>query len=171
MKELFDPLVDLLMNPVLLSAILGWMVAQTSKVIISIIKTKSFDPERLHGAGGMPSSHSCMVTAMTVATAMTAGVDSPIFAIAVIFSFVTLYDAMGVRWQAGLHAKTLNKVMRQTQKLWEIEDMRDGKQDEESEEIQDLKEFIGHRPMEVLVGVLIGIVIAVSVCMLMPTGA
>lgn len=159
---------ELIMNPVLISAILGWFVAQTAKVIISIIKTKSFDPERLHGAGGMPSSHSCLVTAMTIATAMTEGVQSTMFAIAVIFSFVTLYDAMGVRWQAGLHAKMLNKVMRQTQELFEIEDMRDGKRDEETEEIKDLKEYIGHRPIEVLVGVLLGIMIAIAVCMLMP---
>lgn len=152
-------------NPVLLSAILGWFVAQTAKVIIHMIKTRSFDPERLHGAGGMPSSHSCMVTAMTIATAMTDGVDSTMFAIAMVFSFVTLYDAMGVRWQAGLHAKMLNMLMRDTQELKEIEDMRDGIKDEETEEIKDLKEFIGHRPMEVLVGVLLGIMIAMAVCL------
>ncbi len=158
MRALFE-------NPVLLSAILGWFVAQTAKVIIHMIKTKSFDPERLHGAGGMPSSHSCMVTAMTIATAMTDGVNSTMFAIAMVFSFVTLYDAMGVRWQAGLHAKMLNKVMRDTQELKEIEDLRDGVRDEEPEEIKDLKEFIGHRPMEVLVGVLLGIMIAMLVCL------
>ncbi len=157
MGALFD-------NPVLLSAILGWFAAQTTKVVIHVIKTKKFDPERLHGAGGMPSSHSCMVTAMTIAAAMTEGVNSSIFAIAMVFSFVTLYDAMGVRWQAGLHAKTLNTLMRDTQELKEIEDMRDGVRDEESEEIEDLKEFIGHRPMEVLVGVLMGIMIAMLVC-------
>ncbi len=155
----------LLENPVLLSAILGWFVAQTAKVIIHMIKTKSFDPERLHGAGGMPSSHSCMVTAMTIATAMTDGVNSTMFAVAMVFSFVTLYDAMGVRWQAGLHAKMLNKVMRDTQELKENEDMRDGVRDNEPEEIKDLKEFIGHRPMEVLVGVLLGIMIAMAVCL------
>lgn len=158
MKALFE-------NSVLLSAILGWFVAQTLKVIIHIIKTKSFDPERLHGAGGMPSSHSCMVTAMTIATAMTDGVNSTMFAITMVFSFVTLYDAMGVRWQAGLHAKVLNRVKRETKELKEIEDMRDGVKDEEYEEIEDLKEFIGHRPMEVLVGVLLGIMIAMFVCL------
>ena len=158
MNALFD-------NPVLLSAILGWFVAQTAKVVIHMIQTRSFDPERLHGAGGMPSSHSCMVTAMTIATAMTNGVNSTMFALAMVFSFVTLYDAMGVRWQAGLHAKMLNKVMRDTQELKEIEDLRDGVKDEETEEIKDLKEFIGHRPMEVLVGVLLGIMIAMVVCL------
>ncbi len=157
-------MLELFQNPVLLSAILGWFVAQTAKVIIHIIKTKQFDPERLHGAGGMPSSHSCMVTAMTIAIAMEDGVNSSLFAIAMVFSFVTLYDAMGVRWQAGLHAKMINKVMRETQELKEIEDMRDGVRDEEPEDVDDLKEYIGHKPMEVLVGVLLGIMIAILVC-------
>ena len=129
-----------------------------------MIQTKTFDPERLHGAGGMPSSHSCMVTALTISTAMTEGVHSTMFALAMVFAFVTLYDAMGVRWQAGLHAKMLNKFMRDTQELKEIEDLRDGVRDEDPEEIEDLKEFIGHRPMEVLVGVLMGIMIAILVC-------
>ena len=106
-----------------------------------------------------------MVTAMTIAAAMTDGVNSTIFALAMVFSFVTLYDAMGVRWQAGLHAKVLNRVKRETKELKEIEDMRDGIKDEEYEEIEDLKEFIGHRPMEVLVGVLLGIMIAMFVCL------
>ena len=151
-------------NPVLLSAILGWFAAQSAKVLIHMIQTKTFDPERLHGAGGMPSSHSCMVTALTISTAMTEGVHSTMFALAMVFAFVTLYDAMGVRWQAGLHAKMLNKFMRDTQELKEIEDLRDGVRDEDPEEIEDLKEFIGHRPMEVLVGVLMGIMIAILVC-------
>lgn len=158
MKALFE-------NRVLLAALLGWLVAQSAKVVISVIKTKKFDAERLSGAGGMPSSHSCMVTALTIATAMIEGVNSTFFALAVIFAFVTLYDAMGVRWQAGLHAKMLNKVMRDTYELKEIEDLRDGVRDEAQEEPADLKEYIGHKPMEVLVGVLLGIVIAMLVCL------
>lgn len=159
MKALFE-------NRVLLAALLGWLVAQTAKVIISVIKTKKFDAERLSGAGGMPSSHSCMVTALTISAAMIEGVNSTVFALAVVFAFVTLYDAMGVRWQAGLHARVLNRVMRETQELKEAEDLRDGVRDDEYEEPESLKEFIGHRPMEVLVGVLLGIVIAMFVCLI-----
>lgn len=156
-------------NRVLLSALLGWFVAQTAKVIIHMIKTKKFDPERLNGAGGMPSSHSCMVTALTISCAMVeeAGVQSPIFAIALIFAFVTLYDAMGVRWQAGLHARALNKYMREVQELKEDVDAIDGQLDDDydDDEPEDLKEFIGHKPLEVLVGVMLGIVIAMIVCL------
>lgn len=148
----------LFQNRVLWAALLGWLVAQTAKVIISIIKTKKFDAERLSGAGGMPSSHSCMVTALTISTAMTEGVNSTAFALAVIFAFVTLYDAMGVRWQAGLHARLLNKLLRDSDEQMDL--------DGDGEDDPALKEFIGHKPMEVLVGVMIGIVIAMLVCLI-----
>ena len=153
-------MVELLHNRVLLSALLGWFVAQTTKVIISVIKTKKFDAERLNGAGGMPSSHSCMVTALTVAIAMMEGADSAAFALAVVFTFVTLYDAMGVRWQAGLHARLLNKYMKNLIGGKDIEG------DEESDVPGDLKEYLGHKPLEVLVGVLLGILIAMIVCLI-----
>ncbi len=156
-------MMDLLHNRVLIAALLGWFVAQGAKVVISIIKTKKFDPERLNGAGGMPSSHSCMVTALTVSIGMTAGMASPEFALAVIFTFVTLYDAMGVRWQAGLHARLLNKYMRE---LFLIKKPQD--EEEITDEPADLKEYLGHRPIEVLVGVLLGILIAMTVCLLIP---
>lgn len=153
-------------NPVLLSAILGWVIAQTAKVILSIIQNRRFDPERLSGAGGMPSSHSSVVTALTVATAIVEGLDSTLFALSIVFAFVTIYDALGVRRQAGLHAKVLNKLRRETAELKEIEDMRDGVRDEEPEEIVDLKEYIGHKLSEVIVGILIGGAVAAAVCLL-----
>lgn len=159
-------MVDLLHNRVLIAALLGWFVAQGAKVVISIIKTKKFDPERLNGAGGMPSSHSCMVTALTVSIAMTEGMDSAAFALAVIFTFVTLYDAMGVRWQAGLHARMLNKYMREI-----FLKQKPADEVASEEEPEGLKEYLGHRPIEVLVGVLLGILIAMAVCLLIPEAA
>ena len=161
---------EVLHNRVLISAFLGWMVAQTMKVIISIIKTKKFDFERISGAGGMPSSHSCMVTALTISTAMSegAGVGSPLFALSLVFSFVTLYDAMGVRWQAGLHARALNKYIQKVKELkkFSFSEMQGiAWSDDDDEEDEALKEFIGHKPMEVIVGVLLGIVIAMTVCL------
>lgn len=158
-------MMDLLHNRVLIAALLGWFVAQGAKVVISIIKTKKFDPERLNGSGGMPSSHSCMVTALTVSVGMTAGLDSPSFALAVIFTFVTVYDALGVRWQAGLHARVLNKFMRE---IFLNEKPTD---EAESEELANLKEYLGHRPIEVIVGIVLGVLIAVTVCLLMPEAA
>ncbi|MBQ3094427.1 MAG: divergent PAP2 family protein [Clostridia bacterium] len=147
----------LLNNRVLIAALLGWFVAQTMKVIIHVIQTKQFDIERLSGAGGMPSSHSCMVTALTISTAMVEGVQSTAFALALIFAFVTLYDAMGVRHQAGLHAKTLNQFIEIMQKANEGQDQWDT--------LSALKEFIGHKPLEVLVGTLMGALIGVLTCL------
>jgi len=151
---------ELLQNRVLLASLLGWFVAQTTKVIISIITTKKFDAERLNGAGGMPSSHSCMVTALTVSIAMMEGADSAVFALAVVFTFITLYDAMGVRWQAGLHARLLNKYMKTL-----IGGGKDIDGDGEADVPKDLKEYLGHKPLEVLVGVMLGILIAMIVCL------
>lgn len=155
-----DALLSLLQNEVFIAGVLGWFIAQSAKVVITSVKTKSFASERINGSGGMPSSHSCMVTAMTIATAMEEGVDSTFFAIAMIFTFVTLHDAMGVRWQAGLHARLLNKYMREWQ------DQNDLDEDDDDDTPGDLKEFLGHRPIEVLVGVLVGILIAIAVCLL-----
>ncbi|MBQ4617005.1 MAG: divergent PAP2 family protein [Clostridia bacterium] len=151
-------LLDLLQNRVFIAGILGWFIAQSAKVVIDSIKSKTFAKNRFNGSGGMPSSHSCMVTSMTIATAMQAegGLGSVEFAIALVFTFVTLHDAMGVRWQAGLHARLLNKYMR---------DLQDNAENDAEEEIGDLKEFLGHRPIEVLVGVLLGILIAITVCL------
>ncbi len=153
-------------NHVLMSALFAWLTAQTAKVILSIITTRRFDPERISGAGGMPSSHSALVTALAVATAIVEGFDSTAFAIAIVFAFVTIYDALGVRRQAGLHAQMLNKIMRDTAQLKEIEDLRDGVRDEEPEEIVALKEYIGHKLPEVIVGIVIGGTVAALVCLL-----
>ncbi len=162
MEQLFE-------NRVLLSGVLGWFVAQFLKVIIDFVRNGKFNAERLSGAGGMPSSHSCMVTSMTVSVAMVEGVSSSLFAMALLMAFITLYDAMGVRWQAGLHARILNKTVRDVEELKESQnDEADDilmQEDEDDVESEDLKEFIGHKPMEVLVGVMLGIVVAMLVCL------
>ncbi len=157
-------LTDLFGNRVLISILFGWLTAQILKVIISIIKTRLFDSERIYGAGGMPSSHSCMVSALVISIGMTEGIRSAVFALAVAFAFVTIYDSMGVRRQAGLHAKLLNKYIRVTQTLQDHEEELQEPSEEWNEPV-DLKEFIGHNPLEVLVGVLLGIITAIFVCM------
>ena len=158
---------QLFANRVLLAGILGWFVAQLLKVVIDWLVNGKFNIERISGAGGMPSSHSCMVTAMTVAVAMVEGVDSTLFAMALLIAFITLYDAMGVRWQAGLHARVLNKTVRDVEELKESQNENDEESPEEEDEHapKGLKEFIGHKPMEVLVGVMLGIVVAILVCL------
>ncbi|MGI6265237.1 MAG: divergent PAP2 family protein [Acutalibacteraceae bacterium] len=148
-----DVFVSLIQNRVLLAATLGWFFAQMAKVALEWLLHRRFSVERLWGAGGMPSAHSAMVCALTVSLARFDGVSSPVFALAVIFAFVTIYDAMGVRREAGEHAKLLNKYFNRP---------HDDENGDETEDVE-LKEFIGHTPLEVLGGVLLGILVGVLV--------
>ncbi len=154
-------LYELFRNRVLFAAALAWLCAQVAKVLITFILSHKWNAERLWGAGGMPSAHSSMVCALTISIARFNGVNSPLFAIAVMFAFVTMYDAMGVRREAGEHAKLLNKYINQIEQANADKD-GDGVPDEEVDEI-DLKEFIGHTPLEVLGGVLLGILVGILI--------
>lgn len=152
---------EFIANRVLLAAILGWLCAQVLKLALTLVTSKKLNMERLWGAGGMPSAHSAMVCALTVSMARVDGVNSPGFALAVMFAFVTMYDAMGVRRETGVHAKLLNKYLNQLETQNADVD-GDGIPDKEVDEIE-LKEFIGHTPLEVLGGVLLGILVGVLV--------
>ncbi len=135
-----------------MSAALGWMIAQVAKTIIHMIITKKFVAERLVGSGGMPSCHSATVCALTTAAGMNCGVSSAEFAISVMLSIIVMYDAMGVRRETGIQAKILNEMIEVFTKM--------GKEMSAEEK---LKEFIGHTPLQVLVGAILGIIIAVTV--------
>lgn len=148
-------------NRVLFAAVTGWFCAQVAKFLLTFIFTRKMNTERLWGAGGMPSAHSSMVSALTISLARFYGINSPIFALAVIFAFVTMYDAMGVRHEAGEHAKILNKYINQIE-IQKADKDGDGIPDEKVKEIG-LKEFIGHTPLEVLGGVLLGILVGIIV--------
>ena len=143
---------ELFSNKIFVSAALGWMVAQVAKTIIHMIITKKFVAERLVGSGGMPSCHSATVCALTTATGMNCGVSSAEFAISVMLSIIVMYDAMGVRRETGIQAKILNEMLEVFTKM--------GKEMSAEEK---LKEFIGHTPLQVLVGAILGIIIAVTV--------
>ena len=148
-------------NRILLAAGFGWLFAQLFKVLLTWFLTKKWSTERLWGAGGMPSAHSAMVCALTISMARFNGVNTPVFALTVMFAFVTMYDAMGVRREAGNHAKLLNKYLNQMEN--EKADIDgDGIPDREVDEIE-LKEFIGHTPLEVLRGVLLGILVGILI--------
>lgn len=136
-------------NSVLWTAILGWFAAQVIKFIIVLITTKDFDFGRLIGSGGMPSSHSAIVSSLSVAVGLLKGFSSPEFAICAIISFVVMYDASGVRRAAGQHARILNKLIK-------------GKNDLETSG-KLLKELLGHSPLEVFAGAILGIAVAVAV--------
>lgn len=139
-------------NKILLSAILGWVTAQLLKTIINTLLTKEFNPERLIGSGGMPSSHSATVTALTTASAMVYGFSSFEFAVSFVLSTIVLYDAMGVRRETGKQSKLLNLMVRtfNHEKKTLPEEL--------------LREYIGHSPLQVLAGVILGILIGIIVC-------
>lgn len=147
---------DLLHNSIFLSAIIGWLVAQVLKTIIHLIVNKQFVAERMVGGGGMPSSHSATVCALATATGLRFGGGSFEFALAAIFAIVVMYDAMGVRQETGKQGKVLNEMMEIFTQM--------GK-DLDAETV--LKEFVGHTPLQVLMGAILGIGIATFICGLM----
>ena len=141
-------------NGVLCSALLSWFSAQMIKTLLVLITTKKVVAERIFGPGGMPSAHSASVTALAIATCRVCGVQSVEFALAFVFAAVVMYDATSVRRQAGEHAKAINKVV---DKVDQMED------DDDDLDISELKEVLGHTPLEVLAGALLGIIISMLV--------
>ena len=140
-------ILDILSNRVIQTAALAWAVAQTLKVLLTLAITKRFDKSRVLGSGGMPSSHSAMACAMMMAIGYREGFASPIFALAFCFAGVVMYDATGVRRSAGRNAAVINHLM----------DALSGNGYVFSEER--LKELVGHTPLQVLAGALLGILI------------
>lgn len=133
-------------NKFIIVPILTWFGIQVFKVVVDLIKTKKFNFKRILGAGGMPSSHSAVVMALTTLVGKEVGFDSYSFAISMVFSFIVMYDAAGVRRAAGKQAKLLNKII-ETPGLT-------GMQVQEK-----LVEVLGHTPLQVIIGAIIGIII------------
>lgn len=152
-------------NYVLVTAVISWLAAQIIKTSINLIITKKFNPERLFGAGGMPSSHSALVCAATVAICRKCGEGSTEFAIMFLVALIVMYDAMGVRRAAGLHAHEINRM----NKIFAIKGMNviddDIKSDKKVKKKKELKEYLGHTPFEVLGGALLGIIAAMIIPM------
>lgn len=142
----------LLHNKMFMAPILGWSAAQILKVIINFILTKEFNPERLIGSGGMPSSHSATVCGMATAAGIKYGGGSFEFAIAVMLAIIVMYDAMGVRRETGKQGQVLNEML-------EVFTNMGKKISPEAK----LKEFVGHTPLQVLMGAILGILIAILV--------
>ena len=127
-----------------------WFFIQLFKVIYDLVVTKKFNFKRIMGAGGMPSSHSAVVTVLATLIGKYEGVHTPVFALAFIMAFVVMYDACGVRRAAGKQAALLNKLI-ETPGLT-------GMQVSER-----LVEVLGHTPVQVFVGALIGVVVGLVV--------
>ncbi len=139
------------LNPILTVALLAWFVAQVLKTLINFILLGKFQLERMWGDGGMPSAHSATVCAMVIATARSEGLSSAIFAVAAVVAIITMHDAMGVRRETGEQAKVLNKMIEQWIDVTEknapfLQNMH-------------LKEMVGHTPLQVLAGFVVGCVV------------
>lgn len=137
-------------NYVLNVAVVSWVVAQIIKTIINFFKTKHFNAERLVGAGGMPSAHSASVCGTTMAISRSVGFNSPLFAVTLLLAAVVMYDAMGVRRAAGEQAKIINMIVRKSK----------GEKNYKPTKKEVLKEYLGHTPLEVMGGAMLGIIIS-----------
>lgn len=144
----------LLSNRILVAAAIGWGVAQLIKTIIHFFVYREWKTERLVGSGGMPSSHAATVCAMTVSSILHYGLGSPIFALSFILMVVVLHDARGVRWETGKQAKMITAITNFIEK---------SANNSEIFPETELKELVGHTPLQVLVGSVLGIIIGLIV--------
>jgi len=140
---------DLLANRVLLVALLAWLLAQVFKLLLNVARERRINLRYLASSGGMPSSHSALVTALATAVALTSGPRSGVFAVAVIFAAIVMYDAAGVRQAVSIQARILNRMLDEIFEEHAFNEKR-------------LRELIGHTPIEVFVGAALGLIVALA---------
>jgi len=148
MAKLF---VQLSQNHVFVTVLVAWFIAQAAKVFLGLIAEKKFNFKWFVDTGGMPSSHAATVSALACAIGLRYGLRSPVFAITLVFAWIILMDAQGFRRSAGKQAEILNVILDDIYWKKNIKEER-------------LKELLGHTPVEVLVGALIGILVAIIFC-------
>ncbi|MCH1625521.1 divergent PAP2 family protein [Ferdinandcohnia quinoae] len=135
--------------------------AQFIKVPIHFFLSKKIDWSLVTSTGGMPSSHSAAVTALTTGIALEQGLDSPIFAVATVFAIIVMFDASGVRRHAGEQATVLNQLVADFQRF--AEEAKMWPKSDEDKKRSDLKELLGHQPIEVFFGGLSGILLTIVI--------
>lgn len=138
---------EVLQNRVLVAALTAWALAQIIKIPLDYVRTRRWNWALLFTTGGMPSSHSSLMTATTHAIGLYQGFASPLFAMALAITMIVVYDAANVRRQAGIHAQRINVVFAELLRGHPINE-------------KDLREVLGHTPLEVVGGILLGMVIA-----------
>ena len=143
-----NPIEQLLQNKILWVALVSWFIAQLLKVIITLLQEHRLDWSKLWASGGMPSSHSAFVMSLAISSGQVWGYDSAYFAIAAVLSFVVMYDAANVRLEAGKQAAVINQII-------EVLENPDLNPEER------LKEILGHTPLQVLAGGVLGFVVAI----------
>ena len=135
---------DLLTNPFLMTGLISWLIAQILKTVIHFAIYRKLEVERLFGDGGMPSGHSATVSSVCTMCGLFYGLGSVEFAISAILAIIVCHDAMGVRRETGRQAVILNELLKTF----------------ESGHTPDLKELVGHTPFQVLMGALLGVLVA-----------
>ncbi|HBG60432.1 MAG: hypothetical protein A2243_06200 [Omnitrophica WOR_2 bacterium RIFOXYA2_FULL_38_17] len=135
-------------NKILVITMVVWAIAQGLKVFVGVVREKKFNFKWFIGTGGMPSSHAAGATALAVSCGLQEGFSSVIFALAAVFAMVTMFDAQGVRRSAGQQAVILNQILEDIYLKGELENKR-------------LLELIGHTPLQVIIGSILGMVLAV----------
>jgi hypothetical protein len=145
MQEIFSQMYH---NKIFMVTMASWVIAQSIKVVIGVIQERRFDFRWFVGTGGMPSSHSAGASSLATAVGINYGFDSVYFALAAAFTIVVMFDAQGVRRATGRQARILNRIMEDIYWKGKIQGER-------------LRELVGHTPLEVIMGFLLGILIAV----------
>ena len=138
-------------NPIIDCALLAWFLAQLIKVLLDLLLLRQFNAGRFISSGGMPSSHSALVVACTTAIGRLYGVGEPVFALSAVLSVVVMYDACNVRRSAGDTAKLVNQILQHVERLT-AQDFA-----------EDLKEVMGHTPLQVTAGAVLGLVVGLMV--------
>jgi len=139
-------MLEFLSESIIVTSVIAWFTAQLIKVIIVLIRDRKFDVERFVGSGGMPSAHSAFVVSLSIAVGITEGFGSAVFAVSMVLALIVMYDATGIRRAAGEQAKLLNQIVGK----WGRKEFPD----------VELKELLGHTPVQVIMGALVGILVA-----------
>lgn len=143
----------LLNNKVLWCSVIAWAIAQIIKIVIALVVEKKFRPDRIFGDGGMPSGHSATVISLAVLIGWTSGFNSASFALATIFAIIVMNDAVGVRQEAGKHAAMLKVIAEGFNAMFAEKDQQI--------RAEKIKLLVGHTPLQVLMGALLGFLVAV----------
>jgi uncharacterized protein len=147
---------DLSLNLPLWTSLLAILLAQLLKILWNLSMTGKWDWIWIYHSGGMPSGHTSAVSSLSTSIGLTIGWSSPEFAISTILSVIVMYDATGVRRQAGVHAQVLNRLVEDVTKL-----LSEAKEKSPAETREKLKEILGHKPIEVFAGLWFGIFVAI----------
>ncbi len=153
-------LMEIFQNFPLWASLFAIGFAQFVKVPLNFIATRKIEWSLLTSTGGMPSSHSAAVTSLSTAIALEFGLDSSVFAIAAVFGIIVMFDATGVRRHAGYHATVINQLVTDFNKL--LSEVKTWPKKEENEKRKELKELLGHQPIEVFFGALLGIILTLA---------